>query len=383
MLVATALLALVADDPTTAAKARQIAASSLAGTEAGERRIDAVRADFDQLLAAGRRASAREQVSAETAARRARVGAAIGIGGSIALIALYATYLLRAIVRPVRRAVLMAGRLAGDDLSARMPETGAGEVGALERAFNVMGGSLERSRDELATLADEQAALRRVATLVSRAASPDEVFAAVVGGRSGGCFPSMSRSWPDTTPTESSRPNWTRTGEAVPIGYRASLGGRNIATLVFEAPRARRRPANLGPRRRRRRRRLHPRHRSRRSQGSRGGASAGGSRWTVRVEPGRPSTWSFRSPRAAAAPDGGAAAARLAGVVVAVVEVEPAVAAAMPDQAPEAPEQRARAGAGGAGRRIVALVVPAEAGAAAQCDGVDVRHDGFLRWLLG
>jgi signal transduction histidine kinase len=38
---------------------------------------------------------------------------------------------------------------------------------------------LQASRDELATLAEQQAALRRVATLVARAASPSEVFSAV------------------------------------------------------------------------------------------------------------------------------------------------------------------------------------------------------------
>jgi PAS domain S-box-containing protein len=38
---------------------------------------------------------------------------------------------------------------------------------------------LEASRDELRVLADEQAALRRVATLVARETAPDEVFAAV------------------------------------------------------------------------------------------------------------------------------------------------------------------------------------------------------------
>jgi signal transduction histidine kinase len=38
---------------------------------------------------------------------------------------------------------------------------------------------LEESRDELRLLAEEQAALRRVATLVARGVSPDEVFAAV------------------------------------------------------------------------------------------------------------------------------------------------------------------------------------------------------------
>jgi PAS domain S-box-containing protein len=38
---------------------------------------------------------------------------------------------------------------------------------------------LEASRDELGALADEQAALRRVATLVARGTAPEEVFAAV------------------------------------------------------------------------------------------------------------------------------------------------------------------------------------------------------------
>lgn len=40
---------------------------------------------------------------------------------------------------------------------------------------------LEASRDELRVLADEQAALRRVATLVARGVTPSEIFGAVVG----------------------------------------------------------------------------------------------------------------------------------------------------------------------------------------------------------
>jgi signal transduction histidine kinase len=44
----------------------------------------------------------------------------------------------------------MAGRLAGGDLRARMPETGVGEIGALQRSFNTMAASLEHSRAELA-----------------------------------------------------------------------------------------------------------------------------------------------------------------------------------------------------------------------------------------
>jgi signal transduction histidine kinase len=73
----------------------------------------------------------------------------------------------------------MAGRVAGGDLKARLPETGADEIGELERAFNVMGSSLESGRDELTRLLEEQAALRRVATLVARGIPPAEIFAAV------------------------------------------------------------------------------------------------------------------------------------------------------------------------------------------------------------
>jgi signal transduction histidine kinase/HAMP domain-containing protein len=95
------------------------------------------------------------------------------------LVLVFAGYLTRAIVQPVRRAAQMAVRLAGGHLSTRMPATGVAEIGQLERAFNDMAGSLERNRDDLAELATEQAALRRVATLVARGVSPDELFARV------------------------------------------------------------------------------------------------------------------------------------------------------------------------------------------------------------
>src|SRR5258708_26732260 len=85
----------------------------------------------------------------------------------------------------------MAGRVAGGDLAVRMPEIGPGEVGILERAFNAMAGSLETSSHELRRIAEEQAALRQVATLAARGVPPPEVFGAVAAatGRvvGGGC----------------------------------------------------------------------------------------------------------------------------------------------------------------------------------------------------
>ncbi|HZC52974.1 MAG TPA: HAMP domain-containing protein, partial [Mycobacterium sp.] len=142
-------------------------------------RFDAVRSDLDQLLTSEQRISADSAAASVGIARRAYYGLAIGIGGSIVVVGLYTWYLSRAIVRPTRQAATMAGRIAEGDFAARLPETGPGEIGTLERTFNAMGVSLERSRDELAALAEEQSALRRVATLVAQAASPSAVFAAV------------------------------------------------------------------------------------------------------------------------------------------------------------------------------------------------------------
>ncbi|MBV8217680.1 MAG: CHASE3 domain-containing protein [Solirubrobacterales bacterium] len=154
-------------------------AKTVAATAEGEARVGVIRADFAQLLQAERRTSGATASASATAAHRAYAGLVVGIGVSIALVALYASYLTRAIVGPIRRAATLAGRIAGGDLTARLPETGVGEVGALQRAFNVMGASLERGRDELTALADEQAGLRRVATLVAQGASAGDVLTAV------------------------------------------------------------------------------------------------------------------------------------------------------------------------------------------------------------
>jgi signal transduction histidine kinase len=93
-------------------------------------------------------------------------------------------------------------------------------------------------------IADEQAALRRVATLVAHAAPPAEVFAAVtaeVGRVLGTDHTSLLRYDPDGGATAVGA--WTRIGAAapIPVGSRVSLGGRNVTTLVFQAGR----PARL------------------------------------------------------------------------------------------------------------------------------------------
>jgi signal transduction histidine kinase len=126
-------------------------ARSVARTDDGRRRIDALREAFETFRATGRADLAARESSANVAGRRALVGAGVGVAGSTILILLFSGYLTRVIVRPVRRAASMADQLASGDLSARMSESGPGEIGTLEQSFNVMADSLERSRDELAS----------------------------------------------------------------------------------------------------------------------------------------------------------------------------------------------------------------------------------------
>jgi signal transduction histidine kinase len=94
-----------------------------------------------------------------------------------------------------------------------------------------------QARADLRSYADEQAALRRVATLVARAARPDEVFAAVaaeLGAVFAVDYTGMTRYDADATATAVGM--WSRTDTPWPmaIGDRLSLGGRNVTTLVHE-----------------------------------------------------------------------------------------------------------------------------------------------------
>jgi signal transduction histidine kinase len=161
-----------------AARRHEASAKSAETLDAGKQRVDAIRAEFDDFVDVERRRFAARRERADADARQAIVVAALGLAGSTALIVLFGAYLTRAVALPVRRAALMAGRLARGDLATRMPETGTGEVGALEAAFNIMAGSLEQSQDELRRIAETSAALRRVATLVARDVPPEELFEA-------------------------------------------------------------------------------------------------------------------------------------------------------------------------------------------------------------
>jgi signal transduction histidine kinase len=94
------------------------------------------------------------------------------------------------------------------------------------------------SRADLARLAEEQAALRRVATLVARGVAAEEVFAAVaeeVGRLLPVEYAGLSRYEPGGALSMVAR---SGTGlDHIPVGSQWALGGENIATVVFETGR--------------------------------------------------------------------------------------------------------------------------------------------------
>ncbi len=110
------------------------------------------------------------------------------------------------------------------------PDTGA-DVG---HAGDPGAGRDPPHQTRLRQLADEQAALRRVATLVARAAPADELFTTVVeevGRLLGADYGRLARYDPDDMITVLA--TWTRTGQQFPVGQRFSLAGENVSTFVL------------------------------------------------------------------------------------------------------------------------------------------------------
>jgi signal transduction histidine kinase len=208
------------------------AARSVENAQLGRIKFDDIRWDFNTLELTEQRVAAERDDRAREIANQATIAAITGLGVTVVLVGIFATYLSRAIARPVRQASVTAERLASGDLSTRMPTTGVAEIGVLEKSFNTMAGSLQRSQSELADLLAEQAALRRVATVVAEGTPPEKVFPAVTeevarlldvdGTR-------LMRFETDGTATIVA--SW---GEPtiVPVGTRITLEGRNIGALV-------------------------------------------------------------------------------------------------------------------------------------------------------
>jgi len=116
---------------------------------AGPHRLDPVRRGLAKFIDGEQKLADERNATARHTARVAIVLGAVSLGLAVLLIVLLILYLARRVARPIRLAADAAGRLADGDLTSRVDERGVAEVGALQRAFNSMAASLERSRREL------------------------------------------------------------------------------------------------------------------------------------------------------------------------------------------------------------------------------------------
>jgi GAF domain-containing protein len=134
--------------------------------------------------------------------------------------------------------IVVRGRIWGVMAAARYeadafpPETETRIAQFAELAATALANAAART--EIARLAEEQAALQRVATLVAQTASPSEVFEMVtreVGLLSGADVARMERYEPDGTVIGVA--GWSRTaGVELAVGTRFPLEGTSIAALV-------------------------------------------------------------------------------------------------------------------------------------------------------
>jgi signal transduction histidine kinase len=96
---------------------------------------------------------------------------------------------------------------------------------------------LKESRDEFRRIADEQAALRRVATLVARGVSPEQVFSAVASELGGILQVENAVIWrfePDHTMVEVGSWSVKGSGYWFPVGTRRPLDEPSVAALVWQ-----------------------------------------------------------------------------------------------------------------------------------------------------
>jgi signal transduction histidine kinase len=124
-------------------------APSVATSPAGRQQVESIRGQFANFLATERALGEERSNRARITARNALIVGGIGLGTALLLILLGAVYLNTAVAQAVRSAADAADRIAGGDFSGRLETDGPGEVGQLERTFNMMAASLERTLADL------------------------------------------------------------------------------------------------------------------------------------------------------------------------------------------------------------------------------------------
>jgi PAS domain S-box-containing protein len=115
----------------------------------GRVRVDYIRSKLGMLVRTETREARKGEQAANDAASVATSWQLAALVGSLLLIILFVIYLTTAVSRPIRRVARAADRLAGGDLSTRVPSVGTQEVAGLSRSFNAMAETVEEGRDRL------------------------------------------------------------------------------------------------------------------------------------------------------------------------------------------------------------------------------------------
>jgi signal transduction histidine kinase len=136
--------------------------------------------------------------------------------------------------------IVVEGRLWGAVIAARTrPEPLAAEAERRLEAFTELVATAianAEARLELGAVAEEQAALRRVATLVAQGKPPSAVFAAVAE-EVGRVVPAADVALVGRYDSEGALEfvgGWSADGDPSFVGTRVPLGGTNVSTIVFE-----------------------------------------------------------------------------------------------------------------------------------------------------
>ena len=131
--------------------------------------------------------------------------------------------------------IFLTGRA---DRSRHRPETAergqASETIVLDNAFNSMAASLQEARERLGGLVEEQAALRRVATLVARGEPPSTIFSAIaeeVGRFLGADLTRLLRYESDDATTVIGA--WSGPDEMLPVDTCWTIVGDNLPSMVL------------------------------------------------------------------------------------------------------------------------------------------------------
>ena len=136
-----------------------------------QRRVDDLRARFDELIAVQENHVAAESGEAGAAGRIAIAIAWAGIGGMLVLLVAFELYMGRTVSRPLARTIRATDQIEGGDLSASVPETGPTELTRLARSVNGMARSLREGRLKLEDRNAELDEARRAAERASFAKS--------------------------------------------------------------------------------------------------------------------------------------------------------------------------------------------------------------------